>query len=465
MKTLTIFKANLEKNKNKKTVPLNKYGDYIGLTKYFPSFAKEWRNTIYSYNKNLVKNLPITTLNINKVIKGYFNLYFKNYQFIEDEFSIYLRKRRKYLNRIFVSNAEIKHTSNKAIITLYTINREIQVLQRKYKKLRRAITVNLIGRYLFLYHKIIPELHFLMNKKDHFSFSNYLNYKRITNKKSYINYKFEYLNVFLKLKQFYLKKIWTAIILKSTEEYQKKKQYWYDQHNLDQENLDYWRRYNLLHSLNRYKFNKLAFLPLLTSLLTRILGKKIEYNIINIKSMGFNTDIFTHLSALKIKRGAFSQVPYNISPVLNSVSFPALVNVIKEKTRWRTGNGQLDSFFNKYKDMKLVSNLSSEDTLDTLLSSIHSNNEIHNTVYASVGYKHLRGIRVEVKGRLTRRYRADRAQYRWKSKGGFKNLTSSFNGISAVLFRGNAKSNVSYSWSKSKRRIGSFAVKGWIGAK
>jgi hypothetical protein len=34
-----------------------------------------------------------------------------------------------------------------------------------------------------------------------------------------------------------------------------------------------------------------------------------------------------------------------------------------------------------------------------------------------------------------------------------------------VLFRGNTTSNTSYSFSKSKRRVGAFAVKGWISGK
>jgi hypothetical protein len=41
-----------------------------------------------------------------------------------------------------------------------------------------------------------------------------------------------------------------------------------------------------------------------------------------------------------------------------------------------------------------------------------------------------------------------------------KNIDSSFKGLSSVLFRGNSKSNVTYSITKSKRRIGAFAVKG-----
>jgi hypothetical protein len=75
------------------------------------------------------------------------------------------------------------------------------------------------------------------------------------------------------------------------------------------------------------------------------------------------------------------------------------------------------------------------------------------------------GIRLEVKGRLTKRYRADRSIYFVKWKGGLKNIDSSFQGLSSVLFRGNTKSNTSYSLSTGKRRIGAFAVKGWIGGK
>jgi hypothetical protein len=75
------------------------------------------------------------------------------------------------------------------------------------------------------------------------------------------------------------------------------------------------------------------------------------------------------------------------------------------------------------------------------------------------------GIRLEVKGRLTKRYRADRALYKLNWKGGLKNIDSSSNKLSSVIYRGNFNSNVSYSITKSKRRIGSFAVKGWISGK
>jgi hypothetical protein len=75
------------------------------------------------------------------------------------------------------------------------------------------------------------------------------------------------------------------------------------------------------------------------------------------------------------------------------------------------------------------------------------------------------GIRLEVKGRLTKRYRADRAIYKLKWKGGLKNIDSSFKGLSTVVYRGFFKPSVTYGLSKSKRRIGAFAVKGWISGK
>jgi hypothetical protein len=70
---MKIFKNNL-KNLSK-IVYLKKKLSNIGIMKYLPSFSKEWKNTIYSYNKNILKNITVNTLNINKIIKSYFNLF------------------------------------------------------------------------------------------------------------------------------------------------------------------------------------------------------------------------------------------------------------------------------------------------------------------------------------------------------------------------------------------------------
>lgn len=70
------------------------------------------------------------------------------------------------------------------------------------------------------------------------------------------------------------------------------------------------------------------------------------------------------------------------------------------------------------------------------------------------------GIRMEVKGRLTPRYRADRSVFKLKWKGGLKNIDSSYKGLPVRKNRGHINPNVGYSIFTSKRRVGAFAVKG-----
>jgi hypothetical protein len=76
----------------------------------------------------------VNFLNLNKIIKSYFDLYFKYPKFLDKlkTKGLLLRKRRNLLRRIFVSNAEIKYTNNKAVITLYIVNREKRILTKKF---------------------------------------------------------------------------------------------------------------------------------------------------------------------------------------------------------------------------------------------------------------------------------------------------------------------------------------------
>lgn len=461
-----IYINNLKKSS--KTILLKrKLGD-IGITKYLPSFTKEWKNTIYSYNKNTLKNIPVNDLNINKIIKGYFNLYFKDHKYTGSKF-ILLKRRRNLLRRIHVSNAEIKHTNNKAIITLYTLNREKNVLKRKYLTINKKISKRLIAkRYFFLYKENINKIYkILVEYKDQYIFIS-----DIIRKKRFLKSKLEYLNKFIKLKDLYLKKVWGIILNKYARKY-----------------LKLLRKYDLLYSLNQYKFNRLVFLPILSNILNKIIGKKIEYNIINLKSVAYHTDLFTNALALKLKKRRINYINSMFS-ILNRAYLPN-INTIKERSRIK-GDQKMDQFQGKFKDLKVISNMN--NNLSKLLDGTYPSNiridngvrvgvmppqvkaveakindynfeNIHDIIYKSIGYKNMGGIRLEVKGRLTKRYRADRSIYSLKWKGGLKNIDSSFRGLSSVLFRGNSKSNVTYSIAKSKRRIGAFAVKGWIGGK
>jgi len=78
-----------------------------------------------------VKIIPQTSISSLKLVKSYFNLYnLKLDKTIRDE-RLLRRLRRLSTHRIFVSNAEFKHTNNKVVITLYLFNRQ----KINYKKL------------------------------------------------------------------------------------------------------------------------------------------------------------------------------------------------------------------------------------------------------------------------------------------------------------------------------------------
>jgi hypothetical protein len=460
-----IFNNNL--NSQPKVVNLNTRLGAVGNNKYLPSFSKEWKNIIYSFNKNNMKNIPVNDRNINKIIKSYFNLFFKDHKYVGNSKFILLKRRRRLLKRIFVSNAEIKHTNNKAKITLFTVNREKRVLKEKFLKLSKKIFMQLYKRYGYVNKNYINFLYKFVNalykNKNEYFFAN-----NSIKKINYLNHKLNYLQVFTKLHNLLLKKVWTVMIRKQSRKY-----------------IRFLRKYNLLYSLNQFKFNKLILLPKLSGILHNILGKKLEYNIINMKSISYNTDIFTDVLALKIKKIKSGHI-HRMFSVLNRAYLPK-VNTIQERTRIQSQDN-FDLFVNKYKDLKVLSNINNKHSLSSLLNeelvidtsttNIQSKNKdenkinyftqpkkVHNVIYNSIKYKNMSGIRLEVKGRLTKRYRADRSVYSLKWKGGLKNIDSSFKGLSSVLFRGNTNSNTSYSIAKSKRRVGAFAVKGWIGGK
>lgn len=439
-----LFKGIL--NGKSKTITFKPKIGVLGNMRYLPSFSKEWKNIIYSYNKNNLKNLPINNININKLLQSYFNLFFKNSLGFSK--SIILRKRRTMLRKIFVSDAEIKHTNDKVKITLFTINREKKILKNKYIKLYKKMSLELLERYIFLYKNYIMDIYSHLNNKYKTSNEYFFERNKI-NKKNFIIHKFNYLGTFLKLNNLLLKKIWSLLIKTQSKGY-----------------IKLLRKYNLIYSLNHFKFNKLTLLPKLSSLLTKITGKKIDYNIINLKSISYNTDIFTRILALKIKKTKGSHITRMLS-VLNKAYLPK-VNTIQERTKVQTWDN-LDIFQNKFKNLNVLSNIdNSLNTSNLIESSVEGgiyNQNIHDIIYNSINYKNMSGIEIQVKGRLTKRYRADRSVFSLKRKGGLRNIDSSFKGLSSILFRGNTKSNISYSLSKSKRRVGAFAVKGWIGGK
>jgi hypothetical protein len=411
-KNLYIFEKYI--NNNQKSIPLKIRDLFLGEVKYLPPVSKEWKNNIYSYNFNILKNLPIHDININNLIRSYFNSYF-NYKFIQNKYKP-RRFKRLSMNKIYISKAEIKHTNSKALLTLYTYNREKISLLKKIKFLKKSSYINI---------NIIMKL--LKNK---------------SNKLFGVNSS----NIYVKI----IKKVLFR-------------------------QLTLFRRYKLRLNLNKYKFEE-KLIYILSSIIGKHYNKKVEFNIVNMKSVILNSDIFTKILSLKLKNRK-ANILRMMNILLNKVVLPKVNRIIE--TGWEVKSVNFNLLENKYKNMNLNSILASnsheEGGLDNILNkeyyNVNNNAEndsygkIYNIIFNNIKYKNMGGVRLEIKGRLTRRYRADRALYKVRWKGGLKNIDSSYKGLSSVNMRGYLKPNVEYSIYTSKRRIGAFAVKGWISGK
>lgn len=430
-------------NTNYELVSFNVSVNDVGRTKYLPPVAKEWRNSVYNYYSNNTINYPVYDLKVNYLIKGYFNMYFYH-RFIENKYISHKRKRKSF-NKIFISKAEIKHTNSKAIVTIFVYNREKLILLKRIRKLTKKILVKVMMKSKILGLLSFPSPYpgvgteigrdFMNNTKvglDLFNSS-----LRGDLNKSY--------------KKLYYLSIEISNILAII------------------------RKDRLRLSLNKYKFED-KFLYKLTQYISKYYGKKVEFNIVNVKSIAYNGDIFTEILTSKIEKEQIGPI-WMMNDLLSKVVLPK-VNRIIERGRIEK-NVDLELVDNKYKNLNISSIINNnnllKDGLNKLLYNIynkttlykenHENLNIRDIILDNIKYKNMMGAKLIVKGRLTKRYRADRAVYKIKWKGGLKDIDSAFKGLSTVQYRGYLDSNVQKSSSVSKRRIGSFGVRTWIAGK
>lgn len=109
-----------------------------GETRHYPPANKEWKNSVYAYNKKNVRSLPLQDKMANKIIQSYFNL--SNEKKIARSKRMRNLIRRSTTKRLFVSKPEVKQTNKKVIITVYTFDREKQFLLRKMYFYNRKIS-------------------------------------------------------------------------------------------------------------------------------------------------------------------------------------------------------------------------------------------------------------------------------------------------------------------------------------
>jgi hypothetical protein len=230
------------------------------------------------------------------------------------------------------------------------------------------------------------------------------------------------------------------------------------------------RRLKLKLSLNKYKFEE-KFLSKLSQSISKYYGKKVEFNIVNLKSIAYNTDIFTEILTIKLRKPKSSPMR-RIYSLLSKVALPK-VNTIIERGRVekqvdrelidnKYKNININHILNKLSEQDINSNNdnlnkllydiyyktilgatrrphfvsegnpTSNDTMESVIplktknskdniSSFSSGDlnkayysNLRSIIFENIKYKAMGGARLIVKGRLTKRYRADRAVYKLK---------------------------------------------------
>lgn len=416
---LNIIKSKLNTSYKKRS---NNKNVAIGYKNFVPAI-RDWKNSIYVYNKNTLSLIPLASNYIMKLIKGYFSL--SNLKLERKLRKEKLRRRSIKLstNKIFLSDGEFKHTNDKVIITLYLYNR--QKYNYLYKLKKRYVK-------LFVKARFLEKLNLIKSK-----WLNYLEkHKELSKDLMRILPSYSYKVSFIQSLHYknYIKKA-----LKR---------------------LKFYMFYKQLLYINQNKFNY-SYLQGLMYLIKKIFNKNVELNLINLKYFYFNSDIFSQPLVLKLRKKR------NLLRYLKACV---------RKVKIRKTNEIINNYFFDLNELSKVKNV---DILNNLLLNLLKQNEknyTNNTVVKNkygfnilkyiilnnIKYKRVSGVRLEAAGRLTKRYTASRSRYKVIYKGNLENTLSSVKGYSSVLLRGNFKPNLQYTKLNSKSRIGSFGVKGWV---
>jgi hypothetical protein len=322
--------------------------------------------------------------------------------------------RRLSVKRTLISTIELKHTSNKAIITLYIYNRhKIYILNKIDKLIKNELFIKKINSIKEKIHNIFHNVY--INSNNIFKSNN-------NN------------NVLVRYENLYFKNIIKRSLLKV-------KLYIY---------------YKQILLLNEYKFKDTYIIPI-KILLEKIYKKKIEFNIISLKYYNLNSDIHLQILAMRL-RNRNNRIYRVLNRSFLSIKLPSLHELIL----------YISAPKNKVSDLH-ISNLSKKEALNNsndLLNNILFNNynlylckNDDNIILHSIKNRIIGGIRIEAMGRLSKRLIAARTIFKYKYTGNLRNLNSSYLGISSAILRGNTRSNLDYIKLRSKTKIGSFGLK------
>lgn len=393
----------------------------------------------------------------------------------------------KVARRVYENNIKLFNTKPlKTILTILLLDYLKQINKFKDYLLQKRLTKK-VESYE---KKLVKFFNLSLNKYSGFtSFYEYYSY----NKKNFREkVSFTHLNSLLDLNHYKtIKKNFRWIFLSSTlsygKLYRKFKAAFFGKYLVNFMKKEIYS-INILYRLTiiNYKFEK--FLPGLKVLISKLYNKKLELNLIRLKYLHLNSDIFTKAISIKLtnKKNRLLKVlkksmkliklpKWKINPIVfgNKANKLALTNVNKDLYEKKTINcDMLSNFIINFFNVNLDKFNLKKNTLNNQKANINFDRKPHkNFILSSLKYKWVTGVRLQAAGRLTKRFTAARALNKIKTKGGLKNIIANSdkieNGLikklpSINVLRGNLKPNIQYSFVNSKKRIGAFGLKGWV---
>jgi len=460
-------------------------------SKFNPS-VNEWLNSIYNFDKN-----NLNTFSSNKftteIINNYFNIKPKNNT---NGVSLIKERNKKYsFKRIFVSIPEIKSNLYNNSIFVYVFNKEKLVIKNKIIKLQRIYNNNKMFNFTKK-TELLDNLNILSSnvkifnlKHKNFNVFRFVKMYANTMLNRFNNFKIneeiikslhlkiykelfsvDFRDYFIKLYRIIFKKeinntipnyilnkrnlinnnSFYFILNKNKNQNKEQSKYFYIFMKEIITNLQDIanRKYYLLFLYKRYitkiYFNKLKFnyinLFYINKILYKIYNKRVIINIVNLKYLHLDNGLLIKAIVKKLQKKR-SKVLRVLRKALIFVKIPKIEPMFlleKEKDIIEDVKYDLISF-NKYMNIK----------------------NIYETIFKSLKSIHVIGIRLEGKGRLTRRLTASRALYKKAYLGNLRNVYSSTKGLSALMSRG-FRSNLYSAKLNSYKRTGSYGIKSWL---
>lgn len=185
-------------------------------------------------------------------------------------------------------------------------------------------------------------------------------------------------------------------------------------------------------SLNRSKFRN-GFINNLLQLVEKIYGKKVEFNIVKLKKFHLSSDIYTQAVALKLKnrnnklykvlKSSLSRVvlpPFHIATeifhyfnrndlLVNIIRNEKITSMFKNNVQDPLSTLLLDTFTDAENIKTLKSIKEKEGSVNKLRTT-----SLQKYIFKSLKHLSIRGIRIEAKGRATRRLTAARSVFKMK---------------------------------------------------